>query len=185
MATDLMAMVKSQGGALVCWPELCRPRALGRGGDLARSRNCTRRSRASLAKSGGWILCNRWVHRPSRSSVLHRKEDRSPLRALARAFLPIISTSIKPLQTRSLIDRAVPQYGGQMETRTASPPSGTNVAETERLAYSIQESADFSASIISASIVSSSAGSYAPVAHFAGSSSFLARIVTPYKELIC
>lgn len=29
-----------------------------------------------------------------------------------------------------------------METRTASPPSATNVAEAERLAYSIQESAD-------------------------------------------
>jgi excisionase family DNA binding protein len=29
-----------------------------------------------------------------------------------------------------------------METRTASPPSAANIAEAERLAYSIQESAD-------------------------------------------
>jgi excisionase family DNA binding protein len=29
-----------------------------------------------------------------------------------------------------------------METTTASPPSDTNIGETERLAYSIQESAD-------------------------------------------
>jgi len=29
-----------------------------------------------------------------------------------------------------------------METTTASPPSATNISETERLAYSIQESAD-------------------------------------------
>ena len=40
------------------------------------------------------------------------------------------------------MDRAGPQYGGQMETRTVSSPSATNVAEAERLAYSIQESAD-------------------------------------------
>jgi excisionase family DNA binding protein len=38
--------------------------------------------------------------------------------ALGRAFLPLVSTS------------------------TASPPSATNISETERLAYSIQESAD-------------------------------------------
>ena len=129
-------------GAFVCWPELCHRRALDRGGDLACSRNCTRRFRASLAKSGRRFFCNRWVSRSSRSSVLHWKELQSPLVALARAFLPIVSTSIKPLQTGSLIDRTAPQYGGQMETTTASPPSATNISETERLAYSIQESAD-------------------------------------------
>jgi hypothetical protein len=89
--------------------------------------------------------------------------------ALARAFLPLVSPSIKPLQTGSLIDRAVPQYGGQMETTTASPPSAANIAKTERLAYSIQESADLLGVDYFSVYRLIHAGSYAPVAHFAAS----------------
>jgi hypothetical protein len=162
-------------GALVCWPELCRRRALDRGGDLARSRNCTRRSRASLAKSGRRVFCNRWVSRASRSSVLHWKEPRSPLVALARAFLPLVSTSIKPLQTGSLIDRTARNMLARWKRQLRRHLRRQTFLKRNGWPIQSRNLPTYSASIILVSIDSSSAESFEPVVRCAASCSCRAR----------
>ncbi len=116
------------------------------------------------------------LNRPSRSSVLRWKELRSPLVAFTSAILPLVSTSIKSRSKagaslialrRNMAHRWKRELHRRLRPRTSRRRSDWPIQSRNLPTYS--------ASIISASIVSSSAESYAPVAHFAGSCSFRAR----------